>query len=101
MHFGANMKRQTIFMEKAEMKLLPPARHLCQQCAWEHPPEQPHNKQTLFYQVKFEMENNRPGTWNDAMSHCTPDIQKQWKEHLRNAGEIIGDELLFNQVLKS
>lgn len=67
-------------------KLVPPAPHLCQTCAIEHTPDQPHNAQSLFYQYKFYMEHHRWPTWRDAMEHCDEETQIAWMVQLRDRG---------------
>lgn len=62
-----------------------PAPGACAACATQHPPEQPHNM-TLFYKYAFHQQHDRWPTWNDAMSHCAPAIQRQWREGLREIG---------------
>ena len=58
----------------------------CQECAVKHPPEQPHNRDSLFYQYKFYDEQGRWPTWEDAMSHCPEEIKILWREQLQNHG---------------
>jgi len=52
------------------MFLLPPAPDVCQECATKHAPERPHNKDSLYYQMKFQQVHGRWPTWEDAMEHC-------------------------------
>lgn len=66
--------------------LLPPAAHLCQVCAHDHPSDQPHNAQTLFYQTKFFMDHGRAPTWMDATGHCSPEVREHWLSALRDLG---------------
>lgn len=68
------------------MFLLPPAPHLCQDCAAQHAPDQPHNAQAMFYQVKFQMEHGRAPTWADAYAHCAPGLQAAWRAALIERG---------------
>lgn len=70
----------------SSMKLLPPAPNLCQECARDHPKDQPHNQQSLFYQVKFNMEHGRSPTWIDAMAHCSDETKELWAKHLAELG---------------
>ncbi len=58
------------------MTLLPPAADKCQTCATAHEPELPHNAQSIYYQMAFNMKNKRWPTWNDAMKHCTPAMRR-------------------------
>lgn len=66
--------------------LLPPPADCCQECARKHAPEQPHDRQTLFYQMKFLNDKGRYPTWQDAMSHCAPEVQRLWREELEKLG---------------
>ena len=68
------------------MQLLPPAKHLCQQCAHNHSPEQPHNPQTLYYAVWFQQNYGRSPTWNDAMAHCSEEVRAEWIAYLTKLG---------------
>lgn len=68
------------------MMLLPPAKDKCQECAERHDPEDPHNASSMFYMVKFKMDNNREATWADAISHCSDDVKKYWTEELTKLG---------------
>lgn len=65
-------------------QLLPPAPHLCQQCATDHDPALPHNQTSMFWQYWFyrSVKGERWPTWDDAMAHCTPEVQAQWKSAL-------------------
>lgn len=56
---------------------------VCPECAVKHPPAEPHNAQSLFYQYKFRSEEGRWPTWKDAVSHCTPEIRAHWERELR------------------
>jgi hypothetical protein len=67
--------------------LLPPAPDLCQECAWKHEPDQPHNKQIMFYQLNFLNKNGRYPTWKDAVAHCASEVQRLWREQLEKLGE--------------
>lgn len=68
------------------MMLLPPKEGLCPECATDHPPEMPHNAQSLFYGVKFQMENDRSPDWRDAMAHCDEETKARWTAALIEAG---------------
>jgi hypothetical protein len=73
-------------MEGEGMFLLPPAADKCQDCGRKHAAEQPHDALTLFYQVKFKMENDRAPTWVDAMAHCSDAVREHWTAALRQHG---------------
>lgn len=72
--------------------LLPPPPGVCQQCAVDHLPEEPHNRDSMFYLYWFRLSEAKAGrterwpTWADAMAHCTPDRQAAWREALEQRG---------------
>ncbi len=66
--------------------LLPPQPSFCQECAVKHGPHEPHNQQSLFYHVKFNMEFGREPTWTDAMAHCSEEMKKAWIYELNKHG---------------
>jgi len=72
--------------------LLPPKPGVCQECAVDHPPEDPHNNQSLYFQYKFRGDHGRWPTWKDAIAHCTPEVREFWEEELRAAGAWDGWE---------
>ena len=74
---------------KPKMFLMPAAPGTCPECATAHDPEQPHNQQSLFYQVKFQMDNNHSPTWADAMSHCSDEIKADWRRELNARGVVL------------
>ncbi len=73
-------------IKKAKMTLLPAAPGTCQFCAVDHPPDAPHNAQSLYYQTRFQMEHGRGATWLDAVAHCEADIKQHWKDELQKLG---------------
>ena len=84
-------------VEGGGLRLLPAAPGLCQWCAVKHEPEQPHNQQSLYYQMKFQAIHGRGATWSDAMAHCTDAIKAVWRkglvEQMRQHGLPIPDDL--------
>lgn len=64
------------------MMLLPPAPGLCQTCAVDHPSDEPHDVQSLYYQVKFKMEHGREPTWEDALTHVSDEMHAAWVAEL-------------------
>lgn len=68
------------------MTLLPPSPDKCQECASDHDPDEPHNAQSLYYQMAFQMKHGRTPNWIDATAHCTPEIQSLWREELMKRG---------------
>lgn len=75
-----------------EVLMLPAGGDRCETCNWIHRPELPHNRETIFYQMRFYYENGyRWPTWRDAMAHCSEDIKKAWAETLGKLGRPIDD----------
>jgi len=56
-----------------------------------HNPDQPHNQQSLFYQYQFYFYYDRWPTWNDAMSHCSPEVKAEWTIALDKKGIKLND----------
>lgn len=71
---------------EAGMALLPPRPDVCQVCARDHRPDLPHDLGTLFYQVQFQGRFGRAPTWADAVAHCTPEMQAQWRAAIEARG---------------
>ena len=72
--------------------LLPPAKGLCPACATGHAEVDPHNQQSLFWQMKFYQDNGRSPTWNDAMAHCSEETKAAWRAELAKVGVIVPRE---------
>lgn len=79
-------------MQPKTFSLLPPAPDKCPECATAHPPGQPHNRDSLYYQIKFHREHGRSPTWNDAWRHCTPETQRTWRKGLWEIGIDVPEE---------
>lgn len=92
---------QTIDMNTGEviderrnaMTLLPAPEGTCVECAVDHPWDQPHNQQSMYYQMQFQAKNGRFPTWTDAMSHCPDPVKSLWREHLREHLRQVGQEI--------
>lgn len=67
----------------AKMMLLPPLEGHCRICAVKHEPHVPHNAQSLFYRVRFQARYGRAGTWADAISHTSEQVQQLFIRGLR------------------
>lgn len=74
------------------MMLLPAAPGTCPICAVKHDPEQPHNQQSLYYQMHHQMEHGRGATWEDAMAHCSEEIKVAWIVALGEHGVVVGSQ---------
>lgn len=62
--------------------VMPPPKDKCQICAVKHDPAQPHNAQSLYYQMTFNGMVGRSPTWADAMAHCEAPVRDAWKAEL-------------------
>jgi len=69
-------------MASKGFKLLPPKPGVCQECAVDHKPGEPHNPGSMYYQYKFHGEHGRWPTWKDAIAHCEPELREALKEEL-------------------
>lgn len=72
--------------QNTKIWVLPPCADNCQICGAKHEPELPHNAQSLYYQVTFNMAHGRAPTWIDAMEHCAPELRDQWRAALIDMG---------------
>lgn len=69
--------------------LLPPAAGVCQQCAVDHEPNEPHDAESLRYQFWFYGQHERWPTWADAMAHCTAEIRAVTTAVLAEHGDTV------------
>ncbi len=69
--------------EQMSWKVMPPRKDTCQVCAVKHHPNEPHNQQSLYYQMIFEGQIGRAPTWADAMAHCDDTTKAEWEAALR------------------
>lgn len=70
-------------VEHRTMMLMPAAPGTCPMCAVKHKPADPHNQQSMFYQMRFKMAHGRWPTWADAVAHCPSSVQVMWEMELR------------------
>lgn len=73
-------------MITGKLKLLKPSPDVCQECAVNHLPEQPHNRDSLYYQIWFYDRYGRYPTWKDAIAHCSDKLKFLWKKELTSRG---------------
>jgi hypothetical protein len=69
-------------IEDGGLRMLPNPPGTCDWCAVNHPPEMPHNKDSLYYQMKFNAITGRWPTWTDAMAHCSEEMKDNWRREL-------------------
>ena len=67
-----------------KMHILPPSPNCCQICGVNHVPEDPHDPESLYYQMSFYLKHNRFPTWEDAMAHCTGLMKDLWRNEIKN-----------------
>ncbi len=64
------------------VQILPPGEGRCPVCAAAHAPELPHNKDSLYYQMRFRQQHGRFPTWKDAAAHCSPEVERILEKEL-------------------
>ena len=69
-----------------DVVILPPKPGVCPICAVDHEPDQPHNRDSLYYQMKFRQQHGRFPTWADAMAHCDEHVKQLWIAALAERG---------------
>lgn len=69
-------------IENGGFRMLPAAKGNCEICGVKHLPDEPHNKQSVFYQINFKQLHGREATWTDAMAHCSNDAKLLWRQEL-------------------
>lgn len=66
--------------------LMRPPADRCHVCAVSHPPEDPHNADSMYYQMAFNGAVGRTPTWADAMAHCSERVRAVWRALLVERG---------------
>lgn len=69
-----------------KIKVLPPRPGVCKMCAARHSADQPHERDSLYYQVKFYRRFRRFPTWEDAMNHCSEEAKSAFRKKLSGRG---------------
>ena len=72
-----------------EIKILPPMPGACQVCAAFHAPDQPHERDSLYYQNQFYKTYKRFPTWKDAMNHCSDAVKRDFCRKLAKRGILL------------
>jgi hypothetical protein len=70
-------------VEGTGFRMLPGPPGTCEWCHVKHDPAQPHNQESLPYQIRFHAINGRWPTWTDAMAHCSEELKAAWRARLR------------------
>lgn len=74
-----------------EIRINAPVPGTCKICATVHKPDQPHDRDSLYYQNWFRKRYKRFPTWGDAMAHCTAVTRAMWKAKLSERGILVDD----------
>jgi hypothetical protein len=69
-----------------QVMILPPKPGTCPVCAVKHDPAWPHNRDSLYYQMRFQQQHGRFPNWADAIAHCSEEMKAAWKEALLEKG---------------
>lgn len=67
-------------------------KEICPECKAVHAPTAPHNCFSTDYQKSFYEKNGRYPTWEDAMTHCPPDIKRVFRDELIRHGMDLTEE---------
>ena len=87
---GYSRKKMNENME--EIKVVPPFPGSCPICATVHKPEEPHDRDSIYYQNLFRRKHKRFPTWTDAMSHCTETVKAEYAKRLAQRGIVLEEE---------
>lgn len=71
---------------KDTIRLLPPGKTKCPLCADRHTAKDPHNRNSLYYQMRFLQDHERLPTWGDAMENCSPFMRAYWRNQMIQKG---------------
>ena len=72
-----------------EIKIKAPGPGACKKCATIHKADQPHDRDSLYYQNWFRRRYKRFPTWADAMAHCSEETKAAFTTTLARRGIII------------
>ena len=77
----------------SEFQLVAPVPGACRICADFHDPEQPHNRNSLYFQMRFRKKYGRYPTWEDAMAHCNEQTKRMQRAKLAMLGVTSEDTM--------
>lgn len=83
---------QNMIENMEDIKVIPPFPGSCPICATVHRPEEPHDRDSIYYQNYFRRKHKRFPTWADAMSHCTEAMKEDFKKRLALRGIVLEKE---------
>jgi hypothetical protein len=73
---------ESVPIEGGGFMMLPGPPGTCEWCHVKHDADEPHDQQSVPYQMKFQTLHGRPPTWSDAMAHCSAKTRKHWRREL-------------------
>lgn len=79
--------------EARSLTLLPPSLGLCQSCACDHLPEEPHNWQSLFWAFWFQQQHGRSPIFEEAFEHCSAETCDRWAAKLDSLPHAVSKNL--------
>lgn len=69
-----------------EIRLLPPREKNCPLCADRHTEKEPHNRNSLYYQMQFFRKHGRLPRWADTLEDCTELMRAYWRGEMVRKG---------------
>jgi hypothetical protein len=76
--------KDPITMPPDHFVILAPSPGLCQVCADEHAPDEPHDPESVYWRVLRAREGLNKPTWEDALGHCPEDVRRRWTTSLKD-----------------
>ena len=71
---------------KDEVRVLPPGMEKCPYCADRHTEKEPHNRNSVYYQMRFFRKHGHMPTWIDALEHCSEMTRAYWTGEMIRKG---------------
>lgn len=71
---------------KDEVRILPPTKSTCPICADRHAKHEPHNRNSLYYQMRFFRKHGRLPRWADALDDTSEMTRAYWMGEMIKKG---------------
>ena len=71
---------------KNEVRILPLSRWKCPICADRHTEKEPHNRNSLYFQMRFFQDHRCSPTWGDCLSGLSPLMKAYWRMEMKKKG---------------
>ena len=75
-----------------EIRVTAPRPGACAVCESLHDAQDPHDRDSLYYQNQFYKQHKRFPTWSDAMAHCSEITKAVFRQRLERRGISIDPE---------